>query len=541
MGLRPNGLRFRVFNMSSDPSSADTLPQLIQQAAACYGNKIAISDGDYQLSYQQLDTSRIAAARAFLAAGLNKGDRIAIWAPNIPLWIMAAIGAQSVGAVLVPLNTRLKGPEAGYILRTSGAKLLFTVSDFLDVSYPELLKSEELPDLEQIIMLSGASDGALPWEAFLEAGSAVDNVKLEAAIAEVMPSDTLDVLFTSGTTGKPKGVVTSHGQNIRVFANWSATVGLRSDDIYLIINPFFHSFGYKAGWLAAFIRGAKIIPVKSFDLDAVLAQISREQVSMIPGPPTIYQSLLAHPQRKNHDLSSLRLAVTGAAPVPVQLVEDMRNELGFEVVVTAYGLTESCGVVSICRPDDSAECISHSSGRAMEGVEMKCVDAVGEEVSAGSEGEIWCRGYNVMQGYFNNPEETSHAITPDGWLKTGDIGVMDADGYVRITDRIKDMFIVGGFNCYPAEIENSLCSMPGVARASVIGVPDERLGEVAKAYIVVSRDTQMSEETVIDWARDNMANYKCPRSIVFVSDLPMNASGKVLKGELRQLAAQEAV
>jgi acyl-CoA synthetase (AMP-forming)/AMP-acid ligase II len=527
--------------MSSDPSSADTLPQLIQQAAACYGNKIAISDGDYQLSYQQLDTSRIAAARAFLAAGLNKGDRIAIWAPNIPLWIMAAIGAQSVGAVLVPLNTRLKGPEAGYILRTSGAKLLFTVSDFLDVSYPELLKSEELPDLEQIIMLSGASDGALPWEAFLEAGSAVDNVKLEAAIAEVMPSDTLDVLFTSGTTGKPKGVVTSHGQNIRVFANWSATVGLRSDDIYLIINPFFHSFGYKAGWLAAFIRGAKIIPVKSFDLDAVLAQISREQVSMIPGPPTIYQSLLAHPQRENHDLSSLRLAVTGAAPVPVQLVEDMRNELGFEVVVTAYGLTESCGVVSICRPDDSAECISHSSGRAMEGVEMKCVDAVGEEVSAGSEGEIWCRGYNVMQGYFNNPEETSHAITPDGWLKTGDIGVMDADGYVRITDRIKDMFIVGGFNCYPAEIENSLCSMPGVARASVIGVPDERLGEVAKAYIVVSRDTQMSEETVIDWARDNMANYKCPRSIVFVSDLPMNASGKVLKGELRQLAAQEAV
>jgi acyl-CoA synthetase (AMP-forming)/AMP-acid ligase II len=541
VGLRPNGLRFRVFNMSSDPSSADTLPQLIQQAAACYGNKIAISDGDYQLSYQQLDTSRIAAARAFLAAGLNKGDRIAIWAPNIPLWIMAAIGAQSVGAVLVPLNTRLKGPEAGYILRTSGAKLLFTVSDFLDVSYPELLKSEELPDLEQIIMLSGASDGALPWEAFLEAGSAVDNVKLEAATAEVMPSDTLDVLFTSGTTGKPKGVVTSHGQNIRVFANWSATVGLRSDDIYLIINPFFHSFGYKAGWLAAFIRGAKIIPVKSFDLDAVLAQISREQVSMIPGPPTIYQSLLAHPQRKNHDLSSLRLAVTGAAPVPVQLVEDMRNELGFEVVVTAYGLTESCGVVSICRPDDSAECISHSSGRAMEGVEMKCVDAVGEEVSAGSEGEIWCRGYNVMQGYFNNPEETSHAITPDGWLKTGDIGVMDADGYVRITDRIKDMFIVGGFNCYPAEIENSLCSMPGVARASVIGVPDERLGEVAKAYIVVSRDTQMSEETVIDWARDNMANYKCPRSIVFVSDLPMNASGKVLKGELRQLAAQEAV
>lgn len=524
--------------MSSDPSSAGTLPQLIQQAAVCYGDTIAISDGDYQLSYQQLELSRIAAARAFLAAGLNKGDRIAIWAPNIPLWIMAAIGAQSVGGVLVPINTRLKGTEAAYILRTSGAKLLFTVSDFLDVSYPELLGDEELPDLQQIVMLSGSADNTIPWQTFLDAGSAVDEAKVRVASDDVLPTDTLDILFTSGTTGKPKGVVTSHGQNIRVFANWSATVGLRSDDTYLIINPFFHSFGYKAGWMAAFIRGAKIIPVKSFDLDAVLAQISREHVSMIPGPPTIYQSLLAHPERKNYDLSSLRLAVTGAAPVPVQLVEDMRNELGFEVVVTAYGLTETCGVVSICRPDDSAERISHSSGRAMEGVEMKCVDLAGEVVPAGTEGEIWCRGYNVMQEYLNNPAETSNTITPDGWLKTGDVGVMDADGYVRITDRIKDMFIVGGFNCYPAEIENSLCSMPGVSRAAVIGVPDERMGEVAKAYIVAT-DTGLDEQTVIAWSRDNMANYKCPRSIVFVQELPMNAGGKVLKGELRKLAARE--
>ena len=243
--------------MSSDPSSAGTLPQLIAQAAACYGDKIAISDGDYQLSYRQLDIIRVAAARAFLAAGLNKGDRIAIWAPNIPLWIVAAIGAQSVGGVLVPLNTRLKGAEAAYILRASGAKLLFTVSDFLDVSYPELLTNEELPDLEQIVMLSGASDNTIPWQEFLDGGATVDDDSLETASDAVMPSDTLDVLFTSGTTGQPKGVVTSHGQNIRVFATWSATVGLRSDDTYLIINPFFHSFGYKAGWLAVFIRGAR--------------------------------------------------------------------------------------------------------------------------------------------------------------------------------------------------------------------------------------------------------------------------------------------
>jgi acyl-CoA synthetase (AMP-forming)/AMP-acid ligase II len=272
----------------------------------------------------------------------------------------------------------------------------------------------------------------------------------------------------------------------------------------------------------------------------VLAVIPRERISMIPGPPTIYQSLLAHPRRAEYDLSSLRLAVTGAAPVPVALVEQLREEFGFEVVVTAYGLTESCGVVSICRADDSAERISHSSGRAMDGVEMKCVDATGNEVSAGEPGEIWCRGFNVMRGYLDNPQETARAITADGWLKTGDIGVMDADGYVQITDRIKDMFIVGGFNCYPAEIENSLCSMPGVARAAVIGVPDERLGEVALAYIVLAPGAELDEKAVVDWSRSNMANYKVPRFVRFLREFPVNAGGKVRKTELRQLAESGA-
>jgi HIP---CoA ligase len=196
-------------------------------------------------------------------------------------------------------------------------------------------------------------------------------------------------------------------------------------------------------------------------------------------------------------------------------------------------------VVSMCRADDSPERISHTSGRAMNGVEMKCVDAQGDAVAVGAEGEIWCRGFNVMQGYLDNPVETAKTISEDGWLKTGDVGVMDADGYVRITDRIKDMFIVGGFNCYPAEIENSLCSMPGVARAAVIGVPDERMGEVARAYLVVAAGAELDESAVIDWSRENMANYKVPRSVRFLAEFPMNASGKVLKGELRELAAGE--
>lgn len=524
--------------MAAATYQARTLPQLVAQSAQAYGDRVAITDGDVQLTYQQLDAARRQAARAFMAAGLAQGERIAIWAPNIYQWIIAAIGAQSVGVVLVPLNTRMKGAEAGYILRASQSRLLFTVADFLGVNYPALLASEELPELRNTILLEGQADGTQSWADFITAGEVIADAEVTERSDALTPDDTLDILFTSGTTGNPKGVVTCHGQNIRTFENWSATVGLCKDDNYLVINPFFHSFGYKAGWLACIIRGAHILPVKSFDLDAVMSQIQSDRVSMIPGPPTIYQSLLAHPNRSDYDLSSLRLAVTGAAPVPVALVEQMRKELGFEVVVTAYGLTESCGVVSICRADDSAQRISHTSGRAMEGVEMKLVDNHGQEVSVGNEGEIWFRGFNVMQGYLDDPEQTALAITPDGWLKTGDVGVMDADGYVRITDRIKDMFIVGGFNTYPAEIENILCSMPGIARAAVIGVPDARMGEVAHAYIVPAADEAIDEAAVIAWAKDNMANYKVPRTVSFIAELPMNAGGKVLKNELRELAAK---
>jgi acyl-CoA synthetase (AMP-forming)/AMP-acid ligase II len=527
--------------LSPSVYTARTLPEVVRQAAETFGDRIAIKDGEVEMSYRELDAARLEAARAFIASGLQKGDRFAIWAPNIYQWIIAAIGAQSVGGVLVPLNTRMKGAEAAYVLQASGAKLLFTVGDFLGVHYPELIARESLPQLEQLVLFTGSADETCPWDDFLRLGEDVDPRLVEERSAALTADDTLDILFTSGTTGQPKGVVTSHGQNIRVFETWSATVGLRSDDNYLIINPFFHSFGYKAGWLACIIRGAKILPVLSFDLDEVLAQIARDKISMIPGPPTIYQSLLAHPRRHEYDLSSLRLAVTGAAPVPVSLVNQMRTELGFETVVTAYGLTETCGVVSICRPEDDPERISHTSGKAMPGVEMKCVDTAGESVAVGTEGEIWCRGYNVMRSYLDNPEETANAITADGWLKTGDVGVMDEAGYVRITDRIKDMFIVGGFNCYPAEIENSLCSMPGVARAAVIGVPDDRLGEVALAYIVAAADAEIDEAAITAWSRDNMANYKVPRAVRFLPEFPMNASGKVLKGELRKKAAEELV
>jgi acyl-CoA synthetase (AMP-forming)/AMP-acid ligase II len=514
-----------------------TLPQVVQDAAARYGEQIAIEDGPVQIDYRQLDQARRRSAAGFVAAGLTRGDRIAIWAPNIYQWIIAAIGAQSLGVVLVPINTRWKGSEAAYALNKSRAKMLFTVGDFLGQSYPELLADEDLPHLQQIVMLQGEAANTLAWEDFLAAGESVTDATVDQYAAQVTPDDILDIGFTSGTTGSPKGVVTNHGQNIRVFETWSATVGMRSDDVYLIVNPFFHSFGYKAGWLSAIIRGARILPVLSFDLDAVLAQIERDGVTMLPGAPTIYQSILAHPNRKNYDLSSLRLAVTGAAPVPVELVNRMRSELEFEVVVTAYGLTETCGTVTICDADDPAEVISATSGKAMAGVEVRIVDADGGDLPAGEAGEILVRGYNVMQEYLDDPEATAEAISEDGWLKTGDVGVMDEKGYLDITDRIKDMFIVGGFNCYPAEIENMLCSLDGVSQAAVIGMPDERLGEVTCAFLIPGPGAELTEAGVISWCREHMANYKVPRAVYIVDSLPTNASGKVLKMELRQQVA----
>lgn len=518
-------------------SSPRTVPALIRHAANAFGDQVAIADGDIALTYNELNVARIQAARAFLAAGIKKGDRVAIWAPNLYEWIICAIGLQSIGGILVPLNTRLKGTEAAYILERSGARMLFTVTGFLGINYPDLLKDQSLPALERIVLFRGQHARAQLWNEFLASGNSVPEEQAREAESTVTPDDTMDLLFTSGTTGKPKGVMCGHGQNIEVFDVWARAVGLTKGDNYLIINPFFHTFGYKAGWLACFIAGAKALPVAAFDLDEVLTMIERDRVTVLPGPPTIYQSMLVHPKRDQYDLSSLKLAVTGAAAVPVELIQRMRSELGFGTVITAYGLTESCGMVSICQRDDDPQTIATTSGRAIPGVEVRCINSEGNEVPRGEAGEITVRGYNVMQGYFDNPEATAETIDTDGWLHTGDIGVMDERGYLRITDRLKDMFIVGGFNCYPAEIEGALSSMDGVAQVAVIGIPDERMGEVAKAYIVKAPGATLDEAAVIAWSREHMANYKVPRQVTFLDAMPLNASGKVLKTRLREMHA----
>ena len=522
--------------MSETPWDQMTIPKTLLRAAEKWPSASALEDEGQRWTFTELAADVEHACRAFMAAGIQRGDRVGVWAPNGARWIIAALGLQSAGAILVTLNTRFKATEAAYVLEKSEAKRICTVGDFLGTNYADQIADQTLPHLEGIILLEGESANGQSWDEFLAGGDAVSSADAQARIAEGGPDDISDFLFTSGTTGSPKAVMTAHGQNLKVFDVWGQNVGLRAGDRYLIVNPFFHSFGYKGGWLACLIHGATALPHGVFDVEEILTRVQNEKITVLPGPPAIYQSLLTFEGRDRFDTSSLRLAVTGAAPTPVELVHRMRTELGFESVIKAYGLTESCGTVTACKQDDDAETIANSDGCAIPDTEVKCVDGDGKEVPRGEPGEVWVRGYNVMRGYFRDEAETAKAIDADGWLHTGDIAVMNEDGYLKITDRIKDMFIMGGFNVYPAEVENLLFQHEHIAQTAVIGVPDERMGEVGMAFVVPTPGASISAQEIIDWSRANMANYKVPRFVEIVDALPANASGKVLKFELRERA-----
>ena len=490
-------------------------------------NAPALIDDGWALSYAQLTDTVLCAAKALKDRGLCKGDRFAIWAPNCAEWIIAALAGQALGGVLVTLNTRFKSAEAMDILARSQARFLFTVNGFLDVDYVSLVDQTQLPDLQEIILLK---DDASAFQGFLADGAGGD-----AALIVVEDSDISDIIYTSGTTGLPKGVMTTHGQNVAVFDAFTSAIGMTEQDRYLVINPFFHSFGYKAGWLSCIIRGSAIYPISVFETDEVMRRIERDKITVMPGAPTIFQSLLESPKRADFDLSSLRVATTGATTIPVDLIRRMHLDLGIDDVFSAYGLTESSGVVTLCKKGDDFETIASTCGRPLPGTELRIVNDAGEDVEQGDEGELWVRGFNVMVGYLDDAQSTSETITNDGWLKTGDIGTQDAAGYVKITDRKKDMIIVGGFNCYPAEIEKILLTHEAISDVAVLGMVDDRLGEVPQAFIVCASSSDLlSESDVIAWSRAQIANSKVPRRVSFVDVLPRNASGKVMKFLLDQ-------
>ncbi|MET3054864.1 FadD3 family acyl-CoA ligase [Pseudomonas alkylphenolica] len=518
-----------------------TIARLLFDSARRFAGRTAIEDEGVCTDYAELPALALTVTRGLMALGIQPGDRVAVWAPNGRAWIVAALGIHCAGAVLVPINTRMKGAEAADVLARSGCRVLFVQQRFLDTDYPSMLAAHRPRSLEHLVVFASDSPRNacdLSYEQFVAGAATVEVLKGERRALAVQPEAVCDLLFTSGTTGKPKGVMSGHGQCLRAFSEYVRVIGLVPGDRYLIVNPFFHAFGYKAGWLTCLIAGATILPHAVFDAEAVFQRIARERISVLPGAPTLYLSLLAHPRLRETDLSSLRIAVTGSASIPPSLIERMRRELGFSCVTTAYGLTECGGLATLCDPQDSAEVIAGTSGRPLAGTEVSIRDPHNQALASGETGEICLRGFHVMQGYFENPEATAEAIDTQGWLHTGDVGRLDAAGNLTITDRLKDLFIVGGFNCYPAEIEAALIAHPAIAQVAVIGIADERMGEVGCACVVLREGQQLQEPELIAWSRERMANYKVPRQVRFMTSLPLNPSAKVAKNELRALVGQ---
>ncbi|WP_276823759.1 FadD3 family acyl-CoA ligase [Mycolicibacterium mageritense] len=489
-----------------------TIPEMVLSAADRFGDAEAVVDygdnpagagGPLRLSFTELGDRIRRAAGAFAELGIGRGDRVAVWAPNSAAWIVAAFGIMTAGGVLVPVNTRFKADEAGDVVSRSGAKAVMVQTGFLGQDFA-------LPGVPVVDLRSDFLSSGTPFEC------AADG------------DDVSDVIYTSGTTGRPKGAMMCHSQTLRMYDEWATLADLRRGDRYLMINPYFHTFGLKAGLVASFLRGATMLPVAVFDIGRIVDLVDRERITMLPGPPTLYHSLLA--VRDKARLATLRAGVTGAADIPVELVRRIHDELPFRTLMTGYGLTEA-GNVTLSRPGDSFDDVATTAG-------LPCTDV---EVRVTDDGEVVVRGYSVMRGYLDDPVATAEAIDADGWLHTGDLGEFTASGRLKIVGRKKDMFIVGGFNAYPAEIEGFLLEHPAVAQVAVIGVPDERLGQVGKAYVVKhpafagvssAASDGITADDVIAWSRERMAGYKVPRYVEFLDELPLNATGKVLKDRL---------
>jgi len=529
-----------------------TIPAALARAAQAYGDAPALAEpGGPRLSWRDVHEQAGTVSRALIAAGIEPGDRVAVWSPNTHHWVLAALGALGAGGTLVPVSTRFTGHEALDVISRSGARVLIVAGRFLRTdrladlraaasntpSMPNAPQDQSPGRLELVVQVpvepGPVADDVTTWAGFLASAGQVRPADAEARAAAVRPADISDILYTSGTTGQSKGAMSGHAQALGVAAAWADCGGLTSADRYLVINPFFHSFGYKAGILACLLTGAVIVPQPVFDAAEAMRLIEAERITVLPGAPTLYQTILDHPDRGRYDLSSLRLAVTGAAIVPVALVERMRAELSFGTVLTAYGLTEAV-VATMCRPGDDPETVARTSGRAAAGFAVMVAGPDGQPAGPGEPGEILLRGPNLMAGYLDDPAATKEAIDPGGWLHTGDIGHLDQAGYLTITDRLKDMYTCGGFNVYPAEVEQALARLDGVAESAVIGVPDPRLGEVGKAFVVARPGYALDTLQVLTYCRQRLANYKVPRYVEFCSALPRNASGKTLKRLLRK-------
>ena len=538
------------------PLPWSTIPAMMRDIAARHARIEAVVDGEVRLDFAGLHAEALRVARSLAAAGIGPGDAVAIWASNGWRWVVAACGIWQLGAIVVPLASRWKAAEVGPLLDRVEARVLFAESTSAgEPLYPSLESLlgaggggrpiSGLSRLERVVLLEAGDEFVAPddvrgasgaagrttvcWADFLAAGEGYATPDGSGGGPEAVA----EILFTSGTTGAPKGVELAQRQLLQAYWDWSGIGGLRAGDRFLVIPPYSHGFGMNGGVLACFMRAVTNLPIAVFEPRLALERIENERISVISGPPTLFATLMNHVEFDPAATRTLRIAFVGAAAVPTELIQAMRTRMGIERVINAYGLIEVC-VVSMTRAGDPEAVIATTTGRAMPGVEVRIVDAEGCDVPDGGSGEVWVRSQGVMRGYFRDPEQTNAAIVAGGWCRTGDVGIRDEAGHVRVVDRLKDAYNCGGFSAYPAEIENQLLEWAGIAQVAVVGIPDAKLGEVGHAFVIPQAGARIDAEALLAWAKTRMANYKVPRRVHVLEALPLNANGKVRKDELRR-------
>lgn len=524
----------------ADKLPMQSIPAMVQANGRRNGDKVALIDDTRVVSYRELAEYCVHTTRGFMASGIAPGDRVCLWAPNSIEWIAAAVGIQGAGAAVVPADSRLRAGEVAALVRRVSAAALVCSGIFRGYDFvQELAEADpEIAGRIKLVLPPAAHYSGMSWESFLDHGSTVERALALDQISSVRPGGLADIIYTSGTTGKPKGVISTHHQNLWSYAKFNELLGLTADDRQILVAPFAHCFGCKAGWMLTLQVGATGVLVDSYDAERLLATIERVAATVIPAPPTVLRELLEHHSRRGRDLSSLHLALTGSTTVPVELIRRLRAEL-LDSVVVGYGLTEATGIVTSTRAGDDTEVAATTVGRPLAGVEVKVVDPEGMSCPFGTTGEVLVRGPNVMPGYVDDPLATAEVLT-DGWLRTGDLASLDNRGYLTIRGRAKEMYISGGYNVYPAEVENALLEYDDIAAAAVVGIPDQRMGEVGVAYIVPRDPASFTVDALATWVRGRLANYKLPRRYQIVSALPRNSLGKVLKRDLPGPSGEDA-
>lgn len=533
-----------------------TLGQQFDETAERFADRLFIVDRDRRITFGAARRTVDAFARGLLDLGVEPGDNVALWMTNYAEFPLVWLAVAKIGAALVPINTRYKADEAAYLLAQSESTALITMDRFVGIDYqtelekvaPELGRARagalglaRLPHLREVIVLGAPRwPAARTFDDVVRRGEVVPAARLAAVAGAVSPDDRLIIVYTSGTTGRPKGAVHTHAivRHEVAICRWR---NLTHEDRFIAYLPFFHVGAGFTIIIPCVITGASMVLMEAFDPREALRTVERERVTQMDGIPTHFIMMLEHPDLPKFDVGSLRGGWVGGAPVPKEVVEGMIHRLGMRDLMKVYGMTETTSVTTFTRIGDPIALISTTDGVPIaDYIELRIVDpATGREQPAGTAGEIRVRGPIVMQGYYKQPEETARALDAEGWFHTGDLGVRHANGYLTVTGRLKDMFIVGGTNAYPAEIEAFLHTHPKVKQAYVIGVPDHRLGEVGMAFVELKDGERATQEEIVEFFRGRMATYKIPHHVRFVTEFPMTPSGKIQKFRLREQALSQ--